>query len=157
MNLILKKTSPNDLETLFLFQKDDASNQMAAFTAENPDDKIAYFSKWLKIIQNPSIPMQTIFKDGMIVGSVLHFELFNEVNVSYWVGRPYWKQGIATKALQLFLQQTVTRPLYGWVAFDNYGSQKVLEKCGFIFVRKEAAFAPARKQTIEEFVYKLEK
>ena len=65
--------------------------------------------------------------------------------------------GIATKALKLFFEKAKKRPLFARVAFDNYSSQKVLEKCGFIFSRKENGFSNARKKEIEEYIYKLEK
>jgi RimJ/RimL family protein N-acetyltransferase len=41
-------------------------------------------------------------------------------------------EGIATTALQDFLKIEKTRPIYGHVAFDNYASQKVLEKSNFV-------------------------
>lgn len=41
------------------------------------------------------------------------------------------------------------------VAFDNFGSQKFLEKCGFVKIGKEQGFANARQEVIEEYVYKL--
>jgi RimJ/RimL family protein N-acetyltransferase len=47
----------------------------------------------------------------------------------------FWGQGIATTALKELLKIEQVRPIYGRVAFDNYGSQKVLEKCGFVKIR----------------------
>ena len=64
-------------------------------------------------------------------------------------------QGIATTALNNFLKIELTRPIYGRVAFDNLGSQKVLEKCGFIKIGTDKGFANARQTEIEEFIYKL--
>lgn len=155
MNLILKKTTQSDLDTLFEFQKDPKGVTMAAFTSENPNDKAAYLKKWSAIIENPEIKMNTIFLDTVIVGSVVHFEMMNETNVSYWIDSKYWGKGIATKALQLFIKDVSKRPLVGCVAFDNYGSQKVLEKCGFVKVASEMSYANARKMEIEEFIYEL--
>lgn len=156
MNLTLKPTTLQDLDLLFLYQKDEVSNQMAAFTAEDPNDKEAYMEKWLKIIENPAINMQTIFMDNINVGSVLCFEMMGETNVSYWIDRQYWGKGIATKALNLFLEKVRKRPLVGRTAFDNYGSQKVLKNCGFTLSGKEADFANARNKKIEEFIFTIE-
>jgi RimJ/RimL family protein N-acetyltransferase len=64
--------------------------------------------------------------------------------------------GIGTRALQMFLDLEATRPLYGRVAYDNYGSQRLLEKCGFNKIKVEKGFANARQAEIEEYVYKLE-
>jgi [ribosomal protein S5]-alanine N-acetyltransferase len=48
-----------------------------------------------------------------------------------------------------------TRPVFGRVAFDNFGSQKVLEKCGFVKIGTDKGFANARQTEIEEFIYRL--
>jgi len=41
------------------------------------------------------------------------------------------------------------------VAFDNYGSQKVLEKCGFLKIGSDSGYANARQKEIEELIFKL--
>ena len=61
----------------------------------------------------------------------------------------------ATAALTALLKLVKTRPLYGSAACDNAGSIRVLEKCGFAFVRKERGFAAARGEEIDEVVFKL--
>lgn len=156
MNLQLKKTTESDLETLFLYQTDELSNHMAAFTSKNPNDKTAYMAQWTKIVKNPAINIQTIFVDEQLVGSVVHFDMFGETNVSYWIGRAFWGKGIATKALSLFLEMATKRPLHGRVVFDNIGSQRVLEKCGFIKIGTENEFANARNAKVDEYIYILE-
>lgn len=152
----LKKTTKEDLETLFEFQTNKEGVWMAAFTAENPNDKEAYLTKWSKIVENPKIKMQTIRIENTIVGSVIHFDLGDETNVSYWIDQKHWGKGYASEGLKKFLEFSAKRPLFARVAFDNYGSQRVLEKCGFSKIGKEMGFANARKKEIEEFVYKLE-
>lgn len=154
--IVLTKTTVEDLETLFVFQTNKKGIWMAAFTPENPDDKEFYMKKWTGIVQNPDIHMQTIRFENKIIGSVAHFELFGETNVSYWIDQPYWGKGLATESLKMFLRDAVTRPLFARVAYDNYGSQKVLEKCGFKITGTDKGFANARKMEIEEFIYKLE-
>jgi hypothetical protein len=48
--------------------------------------------------------------------------------ITYWIDRKFWKQGIVTQALKIFLTIETVRPLFGRVAFDNFGRHKVLEK-----------------------------
>jgi RimJ/RimL family protein N-acetyltransferase len=79
----------------------------------------------------------------------------NEAEITYWMDKKFWGQGIATTALKGFLKIEQIRPIYGHVAFDNYGSQKVLEKCGFVKIGKDKGFANARQAEIEEYIYKL--
>ena len=78
-----------------------------------------------------------------------------DTEITYWFERKFWGQGIATTALNAFLKIELTRPIYGRVAFDNLGSQKVLEKCGFIKIGTDKGFANARQTEIEEFIYKI--
>ncbi|MGN6801415.1 MAG: GNAT family N-acetyltransferase [Ginsengibacter sp.] len=76
--------------------------------------------------------------------------------MTYWIDKSFWGKGIATTALKNLLVIVNTRPIFGRVAFDNFGSQKVLEKCGFVRIGSDKGFANARKKDIEEFIYKLE-
>lgn len=151
----LTQTTREDLESLFVFQSNAEGIWMAAFTAQNPTDKDFYMNKWSQIIANPDISMQTIRLNNQIVGSVIHFDMMGKTHVSYWIDRPYWGKGIATQGLQLFIAGVAKRPLYGHTAYDNVGSQRVLEKCGFTLIAKEKGFANARNMEIEEFVYQL--
>lgn len=154
-NMTLIKTTGEDLDTLFQFQTDKEGIQLAAFTPKDPDDKNAYIQKYSKLLADPAINMYTIKIDEEIVGSISKFVLENEAEITYWLNRNFWGRGIATTALKEFLQMENTRPIYGRVAFDNYGSQKVLEKCGFIKIGTDKGFANARQKEIEEYIYKL--
>lgn len=157
MNMLLQKTTVEDLETLFIFQADEESNRVAAFNSADPKDKKAYLDKWTGIVANPKVNMQTIFIDDVLVGSVIHFDLGDETNVSYWIDRKHWGKGIASKALQQFIATTDKQTLYGMVAFDNIGSQKVLERNGFVRIGAKKGFANGRGEEIQEFVYRLDK
>lgn len=56
--------------------------------------------------------------------------------VGYWVGKPYWNQGICTEALQLMIdyirQETAYTSLISSHFIDNPASGRVMEKCGFV-------------------------
>lgn len=128
---------------------------MAAFTSKDPTDKEAYFEKYTKHLNDPTINTQTILVDETIAGSIARFEMEGRTEITYWIDRNFWGKGIATTALKKFLIIENTRPVYGRVAFDNFGSQKVLEKCGFVKVGADKGFANARQAEIEEFIYRL--
>lgn len=53
-------------------------------------------------------------------------------------------------------QHETIRPIHGYVAFDNSGSQRVLEKCGFRKIGSDRGFAKARQAEIEEYIYRLD-
>jgi len=99
---------------------------------------------------------QTILADNVIAGSIAKFILEGDAEITYWLGRQFWGQGIATRALKDFLAIETARPIFGRVAFDNLGSQKVLEKCGFVRIGADKGFANARQAEVEEYIYKLD-
>ena len=152
----LRKTEIDDLELLFKFQLDKEAINLAAFTPKDPTDKSAYLSKYTKLLNDPTVNNQTIIIDNIIVGSIAKFEIDGQAEVTYWIDKNFWGKGIATKALEYLLTIESTRPIFGRVAFDNYGSQKVLEKCGFVKIGKDKGFANARQTEIEEFIYRLD-
>ena len=78
-----------------------------------------------------------------------------KLEVTYWIGREFWGQGIATKALAALLSTVKTRPLYARAARDNIASLRVLEKCGFMIAGYERGFANARGEEVEEVVLEL--
>ena len=153
--LNLSKTTTADLPTLFHFQQNPESIHNAAFTSKDPNDEAAYMEKYTKLLADPMINNQTIRIDGVIVGSLAKYVMEGEAEITYWIDRKFWGQGIATAALKKFLKIELTRPIFGRTAFDNYGSQKVMEKCGFVRIGTDRGFANARQAEIEEFIYKL--
>lgn len=154
-DIILTETEKNDLHAFFQFQLDKEANYLAAFTSKDPNDKTAYMEKYKRHLADPTIHMRTIKVNEVIAGSIAKFVMENEAEITYWIDRKFWGQGIASAALKAFLKIESTRPIYGRVAFDNYGSQKVLEKCGFVKIGKDSGFANGRQAEIEEFIYKL--
>jgi ribosomal-protein-alanine N-acetyltransferase len=154
-NITLIKTEKDDLNLFFQFQLDKEANYLAAFTSKDPNDKTTYLEKYTKHLADPTIHMRTIKVNDVIAGSIAKFVMKNEAGLTYWIDKKFWGQGVATTALTDFLKIEQTRPIYAHAAFDNYGSQRVLEKCGFVKIGKDKGFANARQAEIEEFIYKL--
>jgi [ribosomal protein S5]-alanine N-acetyltransferase len=155
MNIDLITTIADDLNIFFQFQLDKEAIHLAAFTPKDPSDKNSYIEKYTPFLSDSTKNMKTIKLNGEIVGSVSKFMIENDAEITYWVDRKFWGQGIATAALKALLETEPTRPIFGRVAFDNYGSQRVLEKCGFIRIGKDNGFANARQAEIEEYIYQL--
>lgn len=153
--ITLVETEEDDLNTFFQFQLDQEANYLAAFTAKDPTDKAAYIEKYTRFLTDPTINMRTIKAGDEIVGSIAKFIMGDDAGITYWIDRKFWGQGIATAAIKEFLKIEQVRPIYGHVAFDNHGSQKVLEKCGFVKIGTDRGFANARQTEIEEYIYKL--
>ena len=80
---------------------------------------------------------RAIVVEGEVAGTIGSWGDPNEREVTYWVGRSYWGKGIATAALNAFLSVDQSRSLHVRVAYDNFASQRVLEKCGFRVIATE--------------------
>ena len=155
-DLVLRDVVEEDLPIFFEYQLDPEANQMAAFTAKDPNDQEAFTAHWGRILTAPTVIIRTIAVEGQVVGSVLSYEEEGRPEVSYWIGRAYWGRGIATRALTSFLAEVNTeRPINARVAKDNVGSIRVLEKCGFGVTGETTGFANARGEEIEELVMEL--
>ena len=99
--------------------------------------------------------MRIVEIEGEVVGSVGAYPVEGDTEVTYWIQRKWWGRGVATAALAALLEEVRTRPLHGRVAEDNVGSIRVLERNGFVLTGSEESFAPARRETIRELIYKL--
>jgi len=128
---------------------------MAAFTHEDPHDRVAFDAHWAKCVADPTIRIRSIEYENDVVGHVARFERDGVPEVTYWIDKVHWGKGIASAALATFLAEESTRPIYGCAASDNLASIRVLEKCGFVHVKSESGFANARGKEIEEVFMEL--
>ncbi len=154
-NISLTSTIKSHLPIFFQNQADPEANYMAAFTPKDPYDKEAYISKWTKLLNDENITMRTILQDQKVVGIVCTFPMDNKLHLTYTIKKSFWGQGIATKAVQLFLKEFQTRPIHASTAFDNHGSMKVLLKNRFQKTGSGNYFANARNKEIEEIFFVL--
>jgi RimJ/RimL family protein N-acetyltransferase len=155
LNVSLREMTEADLPILFEQQTDPEANTMAAFTAEDPNDREAYMAHWEQVLNNAALIKRVILFEGQVAGYLVKFNQFGNPSIGYWLGREFWGKGIATQGVKLFLTEIPERPLYARVAKDNIGSQRVLEKCGFVIYGEDKGFAYARGTEIEEWIFQL--
>ena len=129
---------------------------MAAFTAEDPDDRDAFDAHMVRVLNAPANTNRAITCDGQLVGSIASFLSGDETEVTYWIDRTAWGRGIASRALELLLELVPARPLYARAASDNIASLRVLRKAGFGIIGTEISYAAARRGEIEETILRLE-
>jgi len=141
---------------LFEQWADPVAAHMAAFTAPDHMDRDAFERRWTRLRADETILNRVIVADGQVAGSIGSWGDPGEREITYWVGRSYWGRGIATGAVEAFLNVERSLPLHARVAHDNVGSRRVLEKCGFQVVGNERGFAHARSDEIEESVLRLD-
>ncbi len=154
--ITLRDVLEDDLPLFFEFQLDAEPNQMAAFSAKNPADYVAFQAHWSKILHDETVTVKSIILGEELIGHIASFEQFGETEVTYWLGRAYWGKGLATQALGLFLAEVTKRPIFARAVKDNVASIRVLEKCGFHIWGEDKGFANARNEEVEEYILKLD-
>jgi RimJ/RimL family protein N-acetyltransferase len=150
--IALRPVADADLDALFEQMRDPESVRMAAFTPEDPDDRAAFDAHMARVLSTPGITHRAVTSDGQLVGSIAAFVIEGGTEVTYWIDRAAWGRGIASRALELLLQEVPVRPLYARAASDNAASLRVLEKSGFQVTGTENSFAPGRSESIEETI-----
>lgn len=148
----LRDVNEADLPIFFEHQLDPEATQMAAFPSRDRD---AFMTHWAKLLADETLGKQTILVDGQVAGNIGSWGQLDERLVGYWIGRPYWGQGVATRALAAYLAYETTRPLYAHVAKHNIGSLRVLEKCGFTICGEEQGVPDASGNEVDEIILRL--
>ena len=129
---------------------------MAGF---EPRDWDAFMEHWhTRVLGDDAVVAKTIEVGGDVAGNVVSFPspVSRRREVGYWIGREFWGRGIATAALERFLDYDRSRPLYAGVVTHNVGSIRVLEKCGFRVTDEEVAPPGARDDDLEEVLLRLD-
>jgi RimJ/RimL family protein N-acetyltransferase len=151
----LRPVEVSDLDAIFEQMRDPQSVRMAAFTPQDPSDRSAFDAHMAKIMSSPENRLRAIIRDSRLVGTISSYVSEGVTEVTYWIDRAYWGQGIATRALGLLLDEISLRPIRARAASDNPGSLRVLQKTGFHPIGTEVSFAPGRAAEIEETILEL--
>lgn len=154
-DVALRPVEDADLPAIFEQSRDPESVRMAAFTPEDPDDRPAFDRRMAKIRASRDNTLFAVTLDGRLVGTVAGFVMDDQLEVTYWIDRAVWGQGVAGRALALLLDAVPDRPVYARAASDNLGSLAVLRKAGFTVTGTETSYATARRTEIEETILRL--
>jgi len=152
---VLREVAESDIPIFFEHQLDNESNWQVAFTHEDPTDRTAFDIHFEKVMKDDTVFMQTIDIDGHVAGYLTKYELENEPQIGFVLGRNFWGKGIATEALRAFLALIPERPVHARTAFDNHSSMRVLEKLEFRRTSEGSYFSNARGIEIVEVLWTL--
>jgi hypothetical protein len=89
--------------------RDPESVWMAAFTAEDPNDRDAFDAHMSKVRTAPDGTMRAVIRGGRLVGSIASIVRDGDTEITYWIDRSVWGQGVASQALALFLDVVSAR------------------------------------------------
>ena len=153
--ITLRPVEASDIDAFFSHQLDPSANHMAAFGARNQSDRGVFDHHWQDILNDSKITVRTILSDGEVVGSILAYHHDATPEISYWIDRSRWGQGITTAAVGQFLDEVAQRPIRARAVADNASSIRILERWGFQHVGEEQGFAPARGAVVRELILEL--
>ena len=94
---------------------------------------------WLVSMPERSKVSYGITASGALMGEVAYNPVEADVvELSYWLGRPYWGRGFATEAaiglLDLIFNDLAIAKVIAGHATDNQASQNIIEKLGFQYI-----------------------
>ncbi len=119
---------------------------------------------WVQSQKDRDLPTNLAIADADEAIGAIGLRLQGDVyrrtaEVGYWLGEPFWGQGIATHALQAFTE-------YAFATFDlvrlqafvkewNPASARVLEKCGFALEGRLRKNVTKDGKTVDQLLYAL--
>lgn len=118
--------------------------------------------QWMNHIKDQQ-PIQNfaIIYQGMVVGNIgckLQEDVYRKsIEIGYFVGEEFWGKGIATAAIELFVNYLIQNfqpiRIYAEVFEFNKASMKALQKNGFFLesVRRKAAIK--NNEIVDDFVW----
>lgn len=102
-----------------------------------------------------------IVHNGIVVGNIgckMQEDVYRKsIEIGYFVGEEYWGKGIATVAIDLFVQHLIKNfqpiRIYAEVFAHNVSSMKVLQKNGFFLesIRRKAAIK--NNEIVDDYVW----
>ncbi len=127
--ITLRPVIEADLPILFQQQLDPEAAALSAYPSK---DRGEFMRHWDGILRDNNVTARTIVYKEKVAGHIICWkESKYEQRIGYWIGREFWKRGIASAAVTEFLVIVRNRPLSAEVANCNLGSKRVLEKNEF--------------------------
>ena len=146
--LILRAWQESDAESLYKYAQDPAIGPVAGWPPHTSvEDSLnvirtvfAAPETYAVVLKETGEPVGSI---GVMFGDGLHSAEMQpgEAEIGYWIGKPYWGQGLIPEAVRCLLKRCfedlgMTAVWCGY--YDgNVKSRRVMEKCGFRFHHTE--------------------
>src|SRR5215471_16407794 len=156
VTITLRNVETSDISIFFERQLDREANRMAAFVRKERHDRAAFDAHWKRIMDATGIVNKTILRGEEVAGHISCYPQEGELEVTYWLGKEHWGNGVATQALKKLLQEITHPPLFARAAKDNIGSIRVLQKCDFKIIGENKDFAQGRSEETEEYIFRLD-
>ncbi len=154
----LREVWDDDLPIFNEYLRDPQSQAMAASTFVDYTDTQGFNSYWSKLRNNDEATVRTITLASApeeVVGHIAIAPGNHGLQVSYWVAREHWGQGIATSALRAMLAEVSDRPIFANIARINEPGAAVLQRNGFNRAGNDSGFDAAKGRMIDDVIFRL--
>ena len=146
--ILLRPWEETDAEALYKYAKDPAVGPIAGWA---PHTSVEISREIIRVLFSAPETYAVVLKQtgepvgciGLLFGDEIHTATIagDEAEIGFWIGVPYWGQGLMPEAVRLLLRhcfedldlQTVWCGYYD----GNTRSKRVQEKCGFRFHHTE--------------------
>lgn len=142
--LIIRPWVETDAEALFKYASDPDIGPIAGWL---PHTSVAHSLEIIRTVFAAPETYAVVLKDtgepvgscGIMFSDSLHSAEMkpNEAEIGYWIGKPYWGQGLIPEAVRALLARCFNdlRLDAAWCGYydGNAKSKRVIEKCGFKF------------------------
>ncbi|RWR85374.1 Acetyltransf_3 domain-containing protein [Cinnamomum micranthum f. kanehirae] len=157
--LSLRPFERSDADDLMMFMGDDRVARFCRFdTLTCREDGV----KYLEEVAMPHPWYRAICLEGRAVGYI-YVKMGTEENhcrgeIGYALAFKYWGQGIATLAVKMVMSSVFREfphlvRLEALVDVENKGSQRVLDKCGFLREGLLRKYCFLKGKTMDVFIY----
>ena len=145
--LILRPWRESDAESLYQYAKDPGVGPIAGWPVHTSIEESLVIIK--NVLSKPEIYAVTIKGEdkaigsiGLMIGDKSNIELSDdEGEIGYWIGVPYWGQGLIPEAVNEILRHGFEDLKLNkiWCGYfeGNNKSKRVQEKCGFKYHHTE--------------------
>ncbi|WP_410207863.1 GNAT family N-acetyltransferase [Fusobacterium sp.] len=143
--LMLRPWKKSDAESLYKYAKNEKIGPAAGWlphrSIEESEivirDIFSVPNTFAMILKDTGEPVGSI---GLMVGKYGSLDLpEKEAELGYWLGVPYWGQGLMPEAahelLRFGFEELGLEKIWCCCSSENKNSQRVQEKCGFKFVK----------------------
>jgi RimJ/RimL family protein N-acetyltransferase len=145
--LILRPWEESDASALYQYAKDPSVGPIAGWPVHTDVENSREIIKgvlsepetYAVVLKESGCPIGSI---GLMIGEKSNFSIAeNEGEIGYWIGVPYWGQGLIPEATEELLrygfEELGLKAIWSGYFDGNEKSKRVQEKCGFEFHHTE--------------------
>ena len=141
--LILRPWEESDAESLYEYAKDDRVGPAAGWPVHTSVENSRLVIK--AVLSDPETYAICLKEDNKAIGSIglmirgqSNLDLSeNEGEIGYWIGVPFWGQGLVPEAVRELIRHAFEdlgmKTLWCGYFDGNDKSKRVQEKCGFVY------------------------